>query len=363
MKDGNEKSVSSESLIGKKIWWWLGLIVYYCWFQALYNALHFGRIWVYSSYKVFLYGVTCNILPIAAIWWVYILIVFRRGRYSDRILKVFVDLILAFLIAIAVNVCFAFVFPLFTGRASGIDWSGTLLNDFLVLTLMEMIFYFKSTMSIQREMEEMQKQVMRHRYDALKAQVNPHFLFNSFNLLYSLVVIDPPSARVFIQNLAEMYRYILDRHGREIVSANEELVFIRSYIVVLETRYKNKFTVVWNWISVEQEELEKVYLIPFSLQILLENVVKHNVVSTKSPMEVNIEISRNGIAVSNPVHLRQSASVHSSGFGLTYLSKVYNGLGREMRIDNDTATGSFEVFLSWIKADDLSELRKLAENC
>ncbi|MDE5796469.1 MAG: histidine kinase [Muribaculaceae bacterium] len=335
--------------------WWGGLLLYYCWFQALYNTLRFGEIWPYTSIGEFIFGVVCNFLPIAIVWWLYIGIVYRWIRFHDKAVKITVDIITSLVVAVCVNLVFAAIFPFFTGRKAGIDWSGTLLNDLLVLLLIEMTFYFKSIMLYQRKVEDMSQQVMRHKYESLKAQVNPHFLFNSFNLLYSLVIVDPLSARTFIQNLAEMYRYVLDRHGHERVSASEEIEFIRSYIEVLITRYRNKFTVIWTGLPIDSDFLSHVTLIPFSLQILVENVVKHNVVSTRTPMLMEIKIEEDGITVSNPLHPRHTAPEKSSGFGLKYLKSVYENTGRVFRVSNDTSKEIFEVYLQWLPPETVSE--------
>lgn len=338
--------------------WWCGLLLYYCWFQAFYNALRFGEIFPYESLGEFGFGVVCNIVPIGIVWWLYIVIVFKWISFRDRLLKIVAEVLAAMVTAICVNCLFAIVFHIFTGLEATIDWSGTLLNDLLVLLLIEMTFYFKSLMLYQGEVEEMQREVMRHKYDSLKAQVNPHFLFNSFNLLYSLVIVDPLNARSFIQNLAEMYRYVLARHGRERVSASEEIEFIRSYIGVLTTRYRNKFSVTWTGLPSDSDFLSQATLIPFSLQILVENVVKHNVVSTRTPMSMEIRIEDEGITVINPLHPRQTAPAPSSGFGLQYLKSVYENSNRIFRVSN-TSHGSFEVFLEWLPSVASSEDQKI----
>ena len=334
--------------LGHHVLWWCGLLFYYCWFQAFYNALRFGEVFPYESLGEFGFGVACNIVPIGTVWWLYIAIVFKWVYFRNRLTKIVADVLAAMAAAICVNWLFGIVFHMLTGLEATIDWSGTLLNDLLVLMLIEMAFYFKSLMLYQGEVEDMHREMMRHKYDSLKAQVNPHFLFNSFNLLYSLVVVDPLNARTFIQNLAEMYRYVLDRHGRERVTASEEIEFIRAYTGVLATRYRNKFSVTWTGLPADSDFLSRVTLIPFSLQILVENVVKHNVVSTRTPMSMEIRIEMEGIAVINPLHPRQTSPERSSGFGLRYLKSVYENSNRILRISNDTSLGVFNVFLEWL---------------
>lgn len=296
-------------------------------------------------------GVTCNLLPVTTVWWTYIGIVFRWIRFTNKKIKIVGDIITAVLVAIVINCAYALIFTFLTGNEARIDWSGTLLNDLLVLMLIEMAFYFKSLILSQSEVEYMRQQVVQHQYEALKAQVNPHFLFNSFNLLYSLILIDTNSARTFVQNLAEMYRYILDRHGRNRVSAAEEIAFINSYIGVLTTRYRNKFSVTWTGLPADSDFLSQMMLVPFSLQILIENTVKHNVVSSRTPMSVEICIEKDGIRVINPLQPRQTSSAHTSGFGLRYLKNTYDTAGRIFHVINNTQLGIFEVYMEWLKPD------------
>ncbi len=348
MSREQKANIMTHVPLGPSILWWSGLLLYYCWFQAFYNALKFDDIFPYESLSDFGFGVVCNIVPIATIWWMYIAIVFKWISFRDRLVKIAADILAAMLTAICVNWLFAMVFTLLTGWDASIDWSGTLLNDLLVLLLIEMTFYFKSLIRYQGEVEDMHRQVMHYKYNTLKAQVNPHFLFNSFNLLYSLVSIDPSGARIFIQNLAEMYRYVLDRHERDRVPASEEIDFIRAYIGVLTTRYNNKFFVTWSGIAHDSDFLSRVTLIPFSLQILLENVVKHNVVSSRSPMSVEIKLDEEGITVVNPIHPRQTSPKNSSGFGLKYLKSVYESMGCQLRVSDSTSDGMFEVYLQWL---------------
>ena len=359
MSEEHKNNRISSVPLGHTVLWWCGLLLYYCWFQAFYNALRFGEIFPYESLGDLGFGVACNIVPIGIVWWLYVCIVFNWISFRDRLVKIIFDVMAALVTAVCVNWLFSIVFHIVTEREAAIDWSGTLLNDLLVLLLIEMTFYFKSLMIYQREVEDMHREVMRHKYDSLKAQVNPHFLFNSFNLLYSLVLVDPLNARSFIQNLAEMYRYVLDRHGRERVTASEEIEFIRSYIGVLTIRYRNKFSVTWTGMLPDSDFLSRLTLIPFSLQILVENVVKHNVVSTRTPMSVEIRIEDDGITVINPLHPRQTSPDRSSGFGLQYLKSVYENAGRIMKISKDASLGLFEVYLQWLTPIAPSDSQKI----
>ena len=121
--------------------------------------------------------------------------------------------------------------------------------------------------------ERLQKENARAQYDALKNQVNPHFLFNSLNALTQLVYEDQDKAATFIKQLSEVYRYVLDTREKELVTIDEELSFIRSYLFLQQIRFGQKLQIS---ILVDSRDT---LLPPLALQILVENAIKHNIIS------------------------------------------------------------------------------------
>ena len=179
-----------------------------------------------------------------------------------------------------------------------------------------MVYYFTRLSRSRQETEEARLKAVQYQYDALKAQINPHFLFNSLNLLYSLVSIDTVKSRLFIRELSRMYRYIMAQQNCSSVSVAEEFAFLSSYISVLEMRYNNKLSV-----NIQGEPSSEKRIIPFTMQLLIENVTKHNAITARSPMRVTIIISEEEIIVMNPLFPRETESV--SHIGLRYLSQLY----------------------------------------
>lgn len=299
--------------------------------------MRFGNVLPYTDLRDMMTGVTYNFPPILAVFLLNLLIVFRLVRIRDLKLKICADVALSIAAACLVNWLYLFILGVFRGAV--VDWAGTILNDIIILLGVEMVYYFTRLSKARQETEEARLQAIQYKYDALKSQINPHFLFNSLNLLYSLVSIDTVRSKRFIRELSRMYRYIMSQQNRERVSVAEEFDFLASYVSVLEMRYNNKFRV-----SIHGEPDADRYLIPFTMQLLIENVTKHNAITAKSPMDVSIDISENEITISNPIYPRETESV--SHIGLRYLTQLYASQDKEFHVEK--RDGRFTAFVPYI---------------
>ena len=179
------------------------------------------------------------------------------------------------------------------------------------------------------EKETLKQQSLKNELEALKNQVNPHFLFNSLNSLNALVK-DNKQATTFVNKLSFMYRYILQSGTSDMVSLAEELKFLDSYIYLIKTRYRNRFE-----IEIEIEDHLKQKQIPaMALQLLVENAVKHNEISESNPLVVKVYSENNTISVENRIKPR-TTFVDSTGNGLINLDKRYMMLkGKHISISN-----------------------------
>ena len=167
----------------------------------------------------------------------------------------------------------------------------------------------------------------RSEFRMLQNQVNPHFLFNSLNILMDIIENDKDRAGEFTEALSDIYRYVLSTHHRTRVTVSEEMSFLESYIHILTLKYNNFLEVDIN------DSLQGTrYIIPFTMQILLENVTKHNTISDRCPMKVTITVDNSGITVRNPVNLRKSTG---TGLGLRYLITQYEAAGRQFSASGD----------------------------
>lgn len=188
--------------------------------------------------------------------------------------------------------------------------------------------------------------------DALKAQIDPHFLFNSLNTLGHLVTSDAPAARAFCDTLAEVYRYVLASRGRDLVPLAEELAFVQAYHRLLALRFGDAIGLEIDdgrdargprtRVDAEPEN-GSAMLPPLALQTLVENAVKHNQLGPGAPLVVRIAVRSDGVAVANAI-LARSSLRPSSGVGLRNLDERCRALtGRGL--EKSATGGNFSVFV------------------
>jgi sensor histidine kinase YesM len=165
-------------------------------------------------------------------------------------------------------------------------------------------------------------------FDALKNQLDPHFLFNSLNVLVSLIEENPKAATKFTTSLSKVYRYVLEQRHKELVSVDEELNFARAYVGLLKTRFEQSIQID---IPVKSA-IQDARVVPLSLQLLLENAVKHNVVSDSKPLQLRIYENNNQLVVENNLQKRDVAT-QGCGVGLQNIAARYKLLtDRKMSI-------------------------------
>jgi sensor histidine kinase YesM len=177
------------------------------------------------------------------------------------------------------------------------------------------------------EAEKYKKESAEFEFEMLQAQINPHFLFNSLNTLSSLVYEDADRSAEFIRKLSDVYRHVLESRHKDVISIEEEISFIRSYIFLLELRFGEKLTIDLN---IEDEYLKR-KILPLSLQLLIENAVKHNIVSQKRPLSISIYNDNRYIIVENPLQPK-AVSKQGNRMGLKNISNRYRALSGEQII-------------------------------
>ena len=180
-------------------------------------------------------------------------------------------------------------------------------------------FFFKEYKKQWMEAEELRRNSDQAQLQLIKNQFNPHFLFNNLNVLSSLVIKDNPEANKFIEEFAKVYRYILTNQDKELVELQSELDFIKPYIFLLQKRFDNGLQVELNI----PENYKKSYLIPVALQMLIENAIKHNIVSRAKPLHIEVHVNGNNtLVVTNNLQLKQSTEP-STQIGLQNIQKRY----------------------------------------
>ncbi len=189
----------------------------------------------------------------------------------------------------------------------------------MIVSLIFHAFYFYKELQGRRVKE--QKVIAgtaTAKFDALKSQLDPHFLFNSLNVLVSLIEENPKAATRFTTSLSKVYRYVLEQRSKELVSIDEELRFARTYVTLLKMRFEDSLIIDIPESSIDAEGM----IVPLSLQLLLENAVKHNIVSDQQPLELKVYEENGHLVVQN--NLQTKAVVKkSSGVGLQNIASRY----------------------------------------
>lgn len=166
-------------------------------------------------------------------------------------------------------------------------------------------------------------------FDALKNQLDPHFLFNSLNVLTSLIDENPDAAQQFTTSLSKVYRYVLEQKNKELVTVDEELKFAKTYVSLLKMRFED--SIVFE--IPEKANNPEAKVVPLSLQLLLENAVKHNIVNASKPLHIKIYEKGSNLVVENILQPKEVLK-KSSGVGLSNIKQRYNLLtNREVLIN------------------------------
>ncbi|RRB07933.1 hypothetical protein EHT25_05465 [Larkinella rosea] len=174
------------------------------------------------------------------------------------------------------------------------------------------------------EKEQLKKVNLQSQYESLKSQVNPHFLFNSLNSLSSLIADEPARAEEFVDEMSKVYRYLLQTNEGELTTLATELTFIQSYFHLLKTRYGSGITLE---VSVAEPYLSY-QLPPLTLQMLVENAVKHNVIHANKPLLIEIKTTQVGrLLVRNNLQ-QKTGRVASNQVGLTNIMAKYRLLAQ-----------------------------------
>lgn len=189
--------------------------------------------------------------------------------------------------------------------------------NLVVLCIMEITFFFAKWKDSLIESEKLRRQNIESQYAALTSQINPHFLFNSLNALSSLIGDDPKKALRFTKEFAKIYRYVLDSRGKLVVRLEEELNFINSFLYLQSIRF-DRALVYKSEVDVSCLDY---YLPPLSLQLLVENAIKHNVISEENPLHIIITGTHGEISVRN--NYQPNNNNAPPGIGLKNLVERY----------------------------------------
>ena len=284
-----------------------------------------------------LYGLTLYFTN--AILFIYLDKVFQVERFTLK------RIIIGFLSSFIVSIIVIFLLRVFQDvileqRSFSEFWSTETISNYLfsiiltfIITLAFHAFYFYKAYNESKVKE--QKIIAGSasaQFESLKNQIDPHFLFNSLNVLSSLIEENPDAAQKFTTSLSKVYRYVLEQKDKDLVSVEEELKFAKTYMNLLKMRFENSIT-----FEVPEFENDDAKVVPLSLQLLLENCIKHNIVSEKKPLHIKIYIQENELIIENNKQIKEVLQ-DRKGVGLQNIVSRYAILTKRNVIIQESET-------------------------
>jgi sensor histidine kinase YesM len=204
------------------------------------------------------------------------------------------------------------------------DYSMIILSSLIITFLLSLFLHGREFLIQWKkssvDAERLKKESVAAQYESLKSQVNPHFLFNSLNALTNLVYEDQDKAAKFIKQLSEVYRYVLDTREKEVVSLEEDLRFLESYFFLQKIRFGGNLKIENQLAGLSS------MIAPLALQLLVENAIKHNVVSADDPLTIKLYQERHSIVIENSLKKKNTLSESSNGLGIDNIKKRYQFL-------------------------------------
>lgn len=278
----------------------------------------------------------------------------RFDKYHPLLVQFFSSLI----VVSAISLLSVFSTGLLFGEPFSYSWPNLLLTTGfafrinLFLNCVNAIYFFSRKLKEKAvEAEKLHTLNMAAKLESLNSQINPHFFFNNLSALSALIHEDVNAADAYLQKLSVIYRYILSNKDKELVSLKEELEFLKNYLDLLIIRFEDSLTFKMD----VDESCKSAFLPPAVLQLLVENVVKHNYFTISEPLEVEIRSDCNKIKITNKIQAKEVVE-DSTGIGLRNISDRYKFLGSSIHI---TAKADyFEVELPLIKTYEDSNNRR-----
>jgi LytS/YehU family sensor histidine kinase len=218
----------------------------------------------------------------------------------------------------------------FLSQIFNIRYTGVIISIAAGLFLTSIVFFYKIWAQTADNEQRLREENLKYQYRTLKAQVNPHFLFNSLNTLSEIVYEDAKKADNYIQKLSGIYRYILDNEEIDLIPLGKELEFVRKYFELQQERDDHKIV-----LEMHINDHEKFKIVPVSLQLLVENALKHNSISENNPLKISIIKEGMFVVVSNNIQKKNTLD-NSYGTGLINLKERIKLItGKEMTVTQE----------------------------
>jgi hypothetical protein len=263
----------------------------------------------------------------------------KKGAYIKRIIigitgSTIITLIGLFILKAATAIVYQDVaFVDFIANEKLANYQFGLGVTLVIVTIFHLIYFYNRYQQNRIKEQKVIAGTASAKFDALKNQLDPHFLFNSLNVLSSLIEENPENAQRFTTSLSKVYRYVLEQKSKELVTVDEELQFAKTYMTLLKMRFED--SVIFEMPEKASNPESKV--VPLSLQLLLENAVKHNMVTSSKPLRINIYEDGHNLIVENNLQPKQIVK-KSSGVGLSNITQRYDLLTNKKVLINKEAS-------------------------
>ena len=217
----------------------------------------------------------------------------------------------------------------------------------VLLSLALLYWYMKKREQQVKKVQQLQQEKIQFEFQVLRNQVNPHFLFNSFNTLISYIEEDPTMAVDYVENLSTFFRNIVNYREQDVISLEEEISILKTYFYLQQKRYGSNLALN---ISVSEEQKKLIFIPPLTLQLLIENAIKHNAVSKETPLEIKVYLDKDKLVIKNNINPKITREP-GTGTGLQNIVKRYNLLSKEdVTVLNDGI--NFTVILPVLNKSD-----------
>jgi hypothetical protein len=233
---------------------------------------------------------------------IYLDSVFKENRFDKRrvligfVLSFFISIFVIFLMRIVEDVLIEKTpFNEFLMQEKASNYIVAIIITFIVTLGIHAFYFYKAFQENRVKEQKIIAGTASAKFESLKNQIDPHFLFNSLNVLSSLIEENPENAQKFTTSLSKIYRYVLEQKDKELVTVAEELAFAKTYMNLLKMRFEDSISYE---VPLDFDD-EDAKVVPLSLQLLLENTIKHNIVSEKKPLHIKITIKNNELIVEN----------------------------------------------------------------
>jgi len=315
----------------------IGIATFFHCFYRLYDETFHGEMISFETRSVVFYFFFVSYLLLV---WEIGTYIFKatENKYKNNITfrkKSKILLLIYLCYGIIVSIVYGIFYYLYDVKIFGFtassDWDGIAFFHFemnmgififyaIIVTVLGYMYYFNHWQQEKLITEQLKKENIQSKYEALKNQIDPHFFFNSLSALASLnLKKNHELSAKYIDQLSKMYRYILDKDKKSLVTINEELQFLKSYIFLIKVRHKEFIN--FN-IDIAKDTKENIYIPPNTLQMLAENAIKHNKFSKEEPLIIEIFENDNSIVIRNNLNKRLLIE-RSSEIGLENIQRRY----------------------------------------